>query len=63
MTDQNEQNSEPNSEKGEMRAMWIGSAAIVVFILALMGYNWMFHGDMATDTTEISSQSRTAPAR
>ena len=46
-----------------MRLMWIGSGVIVLLILGLMGYNTMYNGNMAPDSTEMSSQSRTAPAR
>ena len=57
MTNQDDE----NREKGEMRYMWIGTGAIVLFILGLMGYNMMFNHDAST-STELSSQSRPAPA-
>ena len=52
-----------NRDKGEMRIMWIGSAAVVVIILALMGYNMWAHPNAGVDPAEPSSQSRTAPAQ
>ena len=43
--------------------MWIGSGVIVLLILlGLMGYNMMFNANMPPDSTEMPSQSRTAPA-
>jgi hypothetical protein len=65
MADQNEHtsNNDDDSDKSEMRLMWIGSGVIVLIILGLMGYNMMYNGNMAPDSTEMSSQSRTAPAR
>jgi hypothetical protein len=39
MPDQNE----PNTEKSEMRVMWIMSAVIVLIILGLMGFNMLTH--------------------
>jgi hypothetical protein len=53
---------DPNADSKEMRLMWIGSGVIVLLILALMGYNMMYNGNMPPDATEMSSQSRTAPA-
>jgi hypothetical protein len=53
----------PQDEKNEMRWMWIGSAAIVLFLLAAMGVNMLVaHGDgSSTETT--SSVSGTAPPK
>ena len=34
-----------NDEKSEMRAMWIMTAAIVLIILGLMGWNMLTHPD------------------
>lgn len=53
---------DPNREKREMRAMWIFSAGIVLLILAIMGGNMLLHHDRSSDSTEMSSQSRTAPS-
>ena len=59
MTDQRER----NTEKSEMRVMWIGSAAIVLLILAAMGINMLIaHGTSAT-STETSNQSVTVPPK
>ena len=51
--------------KREMRAMWIFSAAVVLLILGAMGANmmWGSHTYTGESATDISSQSRTAPAR
>ena len=50
-------------DRREQRMMWIFSGAIVVLILGAMGANMLFHKDgTAADNTDISSQSRTAPA-
>jgi flagellar basal body-associated protein FliL len=60
MTNQDDQ----NQDKSEMRMMWIGSGAIVLLLLGLMGYSMLFHPNMgndSTNSTELSSQSRTTP--
>jgi flagellar basal body-associated protein FliL len=44
-----------NKEKGEMRIMWIASAAIVLLILVAMGINMM----MTHDTSPGSSTEPT----
>ena len=51
--------------KREMRAMWIFSAAVVLLILGAMGANMMWgnHTYTGEPATDISSQSRPAPAR
>jgi hypothetical protein len=36
---------EDEKEKGEMRIMWIGSAAIVLLILAALGFNMLITQD------------------
>ena len=55
--------TDPNTEKNEMRVMWIGSAAIVLLILAAMGINMLIaHGTSAT-STETSNQSVTVPPK
>jgi hypothetical protein len=43
----------PQDEKNEMRVMWIGSAVIVLLILAAMGVNMLIThgGGSATQTT------------
>jgi hypothetical protein len=60
--DQTEPDNEANDRK-EMRMMWIGSGVIVLLILGLMGVNWWMHPNLPPDSTELSSQSRSAPAQ
>jgi hypothetical protein len=50
-------------QRNEMRAMWIFSAAVVLLILGMMGANVLFHKDSGAGSSEISSQSRSAPAQ
>jgi hypothetical protein len=52
-----------NNQKSDMRGMLILSAAIVFLIVGGMGLNVLFHKDTATGPTDMSSQSRTAPAQ
>jgi hypothetical protein len=42
---------DPNSEKSEMRVMWIGSFAIVVVLLGAMGINMLMTDNTSTETT------------
>jgi hypothetical protein len=53
--------TDPNSEKNEMRVMWIGSAAIVLLLLAAMGINMLMTHNTSTGSTDTSSQSSTPP--
>jgi flagellar basal body-associated protein FliL len=55
--------NDPNTEKNEMRVMWIGSAAIVLLLLAAMGINMLISHNTSTGSTETSSQSSTAPPK
>jgi hypothetical protein len=55
MTNQNDE------EKENMRVMWIASGVIVLIILGLMGMSML--SNTSTGPTEMSSQSRTAPAK
>jgi hypothetical protein len=62
MTQEQEQAAK---NKREMRALWIFSAAVVLLILGAMSANMIwgsrtYTGELATD---ISSQSRLAPAK
>ena len=44
--------------------MWIFSGTIVLLILGAMGANMLFHHDVANPSdTDISAQSRSAPAQ
>lgn len=52
-----------DSEKGEMRLMWIGSGVIVLIILGVMGLGMIFHPAPEPESTELSSQPRAAPAQ
>ena len=54
MSDQNR-----NSDKKEMRAMWIMTAAIVLAIMGMMGLNMLTHPDWMHGYT---SSETTAPA-
>jgi flagellar basal body-associated protein FliL len=62
MTQEQEQAAK---NKREMRAMCIFSAGVVLLILGMMGANmmWGSHTYTGEPATDISSQSRTAPAR
>ena len=53
----------PNTENNDMRAMWIGTAVIVLLLLGGMGINMLIHHDTDTGSTEMSSQSRTMPPK
>ena len=55
--------NEPDTEKSDMRVMWIATAVIVLMILGAMGINMLVHHDTSTGSTEISSQTRTAPPK
>jgi hypothetical protein len=62
MTDSEQQDAETH-EKSEMRMMWIGTVTIVALIVALMGYNMWAHPDAGNNSSELSSQSRSAPTQ
>ena len=57
--------NQDDEEKRNMRIMWIASGAVVLFIVGLMGLNMLgIIGNPGTSPTEeMSSQSRTAPAK
>jgi len=73
MTDQNRQifsekeleEQAKQRDRREQRMMWIFSASIIVLIAGAMGANMLFHhATPATSAdTEMSAQSRTAPAQ
>jgi hypothetical protein len=58
MTNQND----PNSEKNDMRVMWIASAVIVALILGAMGVNMLIAHD-TTGSVQTSGQSGTVPPK
>jgi hypothetical protein len=51
---------DPNTEKSEMRIMWIGSAAIVILLLGAMGINMLMTHNTSAGSAETRSQSNTA---
>jgi hypothetical protein len=53
----------PQDEKNEMRVMWIGSAALVLLILAAMGINMLIAHGGGSSTETTSSLSGTAPPK
>jgi hypothetical protein len=53
--------SQDDEEKENMRIMWIASGVIVLLILGMMGLSML--SDTGTGSTEMSSQSRSAPAK
>jgi hypothetical protein len=59
MTNNEDHDPGDHQGRGEMRIMWIFSAAVVLLILGMMGVNMLIHHD--TGPSEISSQSRMAP--
>jgi flagellar basal body-associated protein FliL len=50
---------DPNTEKSEMRVMWIGSIVIVLLLLGAMGINMLIAHGTSTSSTEASFQSGT----
>jgi hypothetical protein len=54
------QDDEDAQNRREMRIMWGFTAGVVLLIFGMMGANMLFHHPADT-STEISSQSRTAP--
>jgi hypothetical protein len=47
---------DPNTEKSEMRLMWIGSLAIVLVLLGAMGINMLMTHNTSTGTVETTGQ-------
>jgi len=65
MTDQNHPKTDPQAEerdRREQRMMWMFSAGIALLILGMMGANMLFHNPSPTGDTDVSAQSRQAPA-
>jgi len=52
--------NQDDEEKRNMRIMWMASGVIVLFMLGMMGLSML--SDTGTQPTDMSSQSRTAPA-
>ena len=52
---------DPNTEKTEMRVMWIGSLAIVLVLLGAMGINILMAHNTSTGTVETTGQSDASP--
>jgi hypothetical protein len=50
---------DPNSEKSEMRVMWIGTLAIVLLLLGAMGINMLMTHNTATGSVQSSVQPGT----
>jgi flagellar basal body-associated protein FliL len=46
--------ADPNTEKSEMRIMWIASAVTVLVILGAMGINMLMHHDTNAATPETT---------
>jgi hypothetical protein len=56
--------NQDDEEKRNMRIMWIASGVVVLFIVGLMGLSMLgMLGSPGTSPTDMSSQSRTAPAQ
>jgi hypothetical protein len=55
---------DPGGERKANRIMWIATAAIMLFLLAMVGANMLYHRDSNSGTgpTDISTQSQ-RPAR
>jgi hypothetical protein len=53
---------EDEKEKGEMRIMWIGSAAIVLLILAAMGFNMLITHDTNSGSSAEATGSLSGAA-
>jgi hypothetical protein len=53
--------NQDNEEKQNMRIMWIATGVIVLFFLGIMGLSVI--SDKGTGPSEMSSQSRPAPAQ
>jgi hypothetical protein len=51
---------DPNTEKSEMRVMWIGSLAIVLVLLGAMGINMLMAHNTST-AVETPGQSGASP--
>jgi hypothetical protein len=52
---------DPNTEKSEMRVMWIGALAILLLLLGAMGINMLMTHNTSTGTVETTGLSGTSP--
>jgi cytochrome c-type biogenesis protein CcmH/NrfG len=56
--------NQDDEEKRNMRIMWIASGVVVLFIVGLMSLSMLgLLGSPGTSPTDMSSQSRSAPAQ
>jgi hypothetical protein len=56
--------NQDDEEKKNMRIMWVASGVVVLFIVGLMGLSMLgMLGNAGTGPTDMSSQSRTVPAK
>jgi hypothetical protein len=55
--------TDPDTDKNEMRVMWIGSAAIVLLILVAMVINMLIAHNTGAGSVETGSQSATVPPK
>ncbi len=53
---------EEEKERGEMRIMWIGTAAIVLLLLAAMGFNMLITHNTNTGSSEKTTGSLSSAA-
>jgi hypothetical protein len=54
----------PQKEKSEMRMMWISTAAIVLLLLAAMGFNMLItHDANSGSSTEATGACQAQPRR
>lgn len=51
--------ADPNTEKSDMRIMWIGSAAIVLLLLGAMGINMLMTHNTSAGSAEPGPSSVT----
>ncbi len=52
---------DPNTEKSEMRVMWIGALAILLLLLGAMGINMLMTHNTSTGAVETTGQSGASP--
>ena len=52
---------DPNTEKSEMRVMWIGALAILLLLLGPIGINMLMTHNTITGAVETTGQSGASP--